>query len=59
MDWMQILSALGLGAMLIFIYPRMREAVKHSPKGSMQDWMGFIIPLTAVIGFVALLVMMV
>jgi len=59
MDWMQILSALGLAAMLIFIYPRMREAVKHSPKGSMQDWMGFIIPLTAVIGFVALLVMMV
>ncbi len=59
MDWMQILSALGLGAMLIFIFPRMREAVKHSPKGSMQDWMGFIIPLTAVIGFVALLVMMV
>ena len=59
MDWMQILSALGLGAMLIFIYPRTREAVKHSPKGSMQDWMGFIIPLTAVIGFVALLVMMV
>ena len=59
MDWMQILSALGLGAMLIFIYPRMREAVKHSPKGSMQDWMGFIIPLAAVIGFIALLVMMV
>jgi len=59
MDWMKILSALGLAAMLVFMYPRMREAVKHSPKGSMQDWMGFIIPLTAVIGFVVLLVMMV
>jgi len=59
MDWMKIFSALGLGAMLIFMFPSMRHAVKNSPKGSMQDWMGFIIPLTAVIGFVALLVMMV
>jgi len=59
MDWMKILSALGLAAMLFFIYPSMRNAIKHSPKGNMQDWMGFIIPLTAVIGFVALLVMMV
>jgi hypothetical protein len=59
MDWTQIGSALLLGAMLIFIFPRMRHAVKNSPKGSMQDWMGFIIPVLAVIGFIILLISMV
>ena len=59
MDWVKIGSALFLLAMLVFIFPRMRDAVKHSPKGNMQDWMGFIIPLVAVIGFVILLIMMV
>ncbi len=59
MDWIQIGSALFLGAMMVFIFPRMREAVKNSPKGSAQDWMGFIIPILAVIGFIILLIMMV
>jgi len=59
MDWMKISSALFLIAMLVFIFPRMREAVKHSPKGSAKDWMGFIIPLVAVIGFIILLIQMV
>jgi len=59
MDWTQIGSALLLVAMLAFIFPRMRQAVKHSPKGSSQDWISFIIPLVAVIGFVILLIMMV
>lgn len=59
MDWIQIGSALFLVAMLVFIFPRMREAIKHSPKGNAQDWMSFIIPIAAVIGFVILLIMMV
>lgn len=59
MDWIQIGSALFLGAMLVFIFPRMRNSVKHAPKGNMNDWMGFIIPLAAVIGFIILLIQMV
>ena len=59
MDWTQIGSALLLVAMLVFIFPRMRLAIKNSPRGSQQDWMGFLIPLIAVIGFVILLIMMV
>ena len=59
MDWTKIGTAVLLVAMLIFIFPRMRHAVKHSPKGTSKDWMGFIIPLAAVIGFVILLIMMV
>jgi len=59
MDWVQIGSAALLVAMLVFIFPRMKQAVKHAPKGNMQDWMGFIVPIAAVIGFVILLIMMV
>ena len=59
MDWLSIATAVFLGAMMIFIFPRMREAVKNSPKGTMQDWMGYIIPVLAVIAFVILLIMMV
>ena len=59
MDWVKIGSAVFLVAMLIFIFPRMRHAMKHSPKGTTQDWMGYIVPLAAVIGFVILLILMV
>jgi len=59
MDWIAITSAIFLGAMMVFIFPRMREAVKNSPKGNMQDWMGYIIPLVAVVGFIILLINMV
>ncbi len=59
MDWIQILSALFLGAMLVFLFPRMKHAVKESPKGSAQDWMGVIVPALLVVGFVLLLMSMV
>ena len=59
MDWIAITSAIFLGAMMVFIFPRMREAVKNSPKGNMQDWMGYIITLVAVVGFIILLINMV
>jgi hypothetical protein len=55
MDWMQILSALFLGAMLIFLFPRMKQAVQESPRGSAQDWMGFVVPALLVAGFVLFL----
>lgn len=59
MDWVKIGSAVFLAAMLIFIFPRMRHAIKNSPKGTMQDWMGYIVPLIGVIAFVIVLIMMV
>jgi len=59
MDWMKIASALMLLVMLIFLWPRARQMMKESPKGSSDDWKAAIIPLAAVIGFVILLVMMV
>lgn len=59
MDWTQIGSALLLVAMLVFIFPRMRHAVKNSPKGSADDVKGVLIPIALVILFVVLLIMMV
>jgi len=55
MDWLKIGSAALMIGMLVFIYPRMKHAIKHSPKGTSEDWKGFIIPLIAVIGFVIFL----
>jgi len=56
MDWLKIGSALLLVAMIVFMWPRMKHAVANTPKGSMNDWMGFIVPLAAVIGFIILLI---
>ncbi|HEY9202452.1 MAG TPA: hypothetical protein VIQ81_12740 [Gammaproteobacteria bacterium] len=58
MDWMAIGSAVLIIAMMIFIFPRLKESVKNSPKGTTSDWMGFIIPLAAVIVFIILLINM-
>lgn len=55
----KILSAIMLVGMLVYLFPRMMHAVKNSPKGTAQDWMGYVIPVIAVIGFVLLLILMV
>jgi len=55
MDWLKIGSAALLIGMLVFIYPRMRDAMKNSPKGTSEDWKGYLIPLLAVIAFVVFL----
>ena len=57
MDWLQIGSAALMIGMLVMIFPRVRHAMKNSPKGTAQDWMGFVVPLVAVIAFVVLLIM--
>jgi len=57
MNWTMIGSAVLSIAMLIFIFPRMRHAIKHSPKGTMKDWLGYIFPLGFVVLFVAFLIM--
>lgn len=56
MDWMQIGSALLLGTMIIILFPRARQMLKESPKGSSSDWRSALIPLLLVMGFVVLLI---
>ncbi len=59
MDWVKIGSAVLLAAMLIYLFPRAKQAVQNSPKGSASDWMGFVIPIAAVVLFVILLISLV
>lgn len=56
--WMKIGTAVLLGAMLLVLWPRAKQMVKESPKGSSEDWRGFILVLAAVALFVLVLVMM-
>lgn len=55
--WMKIGSALLLVAMLAMIWPRAKVMMSEGPKGSSSDWRSLLLPLLAVVGFVALLIM--
>ena len=59
MDWMQIGSAMLLGAMIVFLWPRAKQMLKETRKAEAGEWQSAILPILAVMGFVALLVMMV
>ena len=59
MDWLKIASAIFLIAMFFFILPSARRMVKNSPKGSTSDWMGFIVPMAAVVLLIILLITLV
>ena len=59
MDWMQIGSALLLGAMIVMLFPGVRRAAKNAPKGSLKVWMGYIVPMAVVTLFIILLIAMV
>lgn len=57
--WMKILSAALIVMMLVFLFPRAKQMLQDSPKGSSEDWMAALIPIALVIGFVVLLMVVV
>lgn len=59
MDWLKIISALFLVAMLVMLYPSLKHASKNSPKGTKEDWMSAIKPLLMVVVFVIVLIILV
>jgi len=59
MDWVKIGSALFMLAMVIYLFPRAKHAVQNSPKGTIKDWMGYVLPRAAVVLFVILLIALV
>ncbi|MCP4127084.1 MAG: hypothetical protein GY753_08490 [Gammaproteobacteria bacterium] len=59
MDWTQIGFAVLLGAMIIFMYPRVKHSMENSPKAESGDWTSALLPILAVVGFVILLIMLV
>ena len=48
-----------MGAMLIYLFPRAKQTIENSPKGTMKEWMGFILPMAAVVMFIILLIALV
>jgi hypothetical protein len=56
MDWLQIISALLLLTMIVLLWPQAKRMMAESRKAESGEWMGVILPLLAVAGFVALLV---
>ncbi len=59
MDWLKIASAVALVAMFFLILPSARRMAKNSPKGSISDWMGFILPMAVVVLFILVLISLV
>ena len=59
MDWMKIGSAILLGAMIVYLWPRAKQMMKESRKAEAGEWRSVLLPILAVAGFVVLLVMMV
>ncbi len=59
MDWTKIIWAVLLGAMILFLWPRAKHMLKHSPKAEGGDWQAVVVPIAFVVGFVILLIMMV
>lgn len=59
MDWMKIASALFMLAMVIYLFPRAKQVVQNTPKGSMKDWMGYVLPMAAVVLFIIILIKLV
>ena len=57
MDWLKIGSIVFGIAMLVYLFPSMRHAIKHAPKGTMKDWLGYLFPLGFVVLFVVFLIM--
>ncbi|MCP4336147.1 MAG: hypothetical protein GY785_26175 [Gammaproteobacteria bacterium] len=59
MDWIKIGSALFMLAMVIYLFPRAKHAVQNSPKGTLKDWMGYVVPMAAVVLFIIVLISLV
>ncbi len=59
MDWMEIVSALALVMFIIILLPATRVMMRNSSKGTLADWMGYVIPVVVVFLFIMLLVKLV
>jgi hypothetical protein len=55
MDWMKLGSALLLGAMLVYLWPRAKHMLANSPKGSSDDWRTFALLIVGLAVFVYVL----
>lgn len=59
MDWVKIGSALFMLAMVIYLFPRAKQAVQNSRKAESGEWMNFALLIGGVILFVIVLIALV
>lgn len=59
MDWMKWVTAGLLLMMIIFLFPRAKQMLQNSPKGSSSDWQMFAIIVVVIGLFIFLLTKMV
>lgn len=59
MDWMKIVAAMAVIMFIVFLFPRARDMMENSPKGTYSDWMSFVIPIVVIVIFVMLLIKLV
>ena len=59
MDWMQIGTALLLGAILVFLIPRLPAILRSTPRASGRQWLNALVPIVLVGAFVFLLMKLV
>ena len=57
--WEQIVLGIAALVILIWFWPGAAKRARESPEGSKEDWIGLLLPLGAVVGFVILLVVIV
>lgn len=53
--WMKIASAIALGLMLVFLFPRAKQMMTESPAAQRGDWKAALLPIVAVVLFVIFL----
>ena len=56
---MKIAYAVILGLMVLFLFPRAKQMLRHSPKATSDDWRSLIFPILFVVLFVLLLTQLV
>ena len=57
--WMKWVTAGLMIMMIIYIFPRAKHMLQNSPKGSSNDWLGFLVIIAVIAGFIVLLTKMV
>lgn len=57
--WMKFAFAIPMVLMAIYLFPRAKQMLQNSPKGSPDDWKAFLLPIIGVALFIFLLIKMV
>lgn len=59
MDWMKWLSAGLILMMIVYLFPRAKQMLQNSPKGTSSDWQVFAIVVVVIGLFIFVLTKMV